>query len=64
MEKLPLFYGGVPVAAAGGRGGQLVAVDEVTRGDFTHFHSTSFKNKGKTKSVSPKQIQESLPKTC
>ena len=63
MEKLPLFYGGVPVAAGGG-GVQLVAVDEVTRGDFTHFHSTSFKNKGKTKSVSPKQIQESLPKTC
>ena len=63
MEKLPLFHGGVPVAARGG-GVQLVAVDEVTRGDFTHFHSTSFKNKGKTKSVSPKQIQESLPKTC
>ena len=45
MEKLPLFHGGVPAGGQGG-GGELVAVDEVTRGDFTRFHSTSFKKQG------------------
>ena len=41
LEKLPLFHGGVP--------GDVVPVDEFPRGDFTHFHSTAFKNKRKTK---------------